>query len=327
MSTPTHPLPPHPSSPTSPDFAGRRVISFESRRAAEMASLIQRHGGVPVTAPTLREVPIERNERALDFARRLAAAEFDLVILMTGVGTRALVAEAAPALEPSPAASGEGGGAPAGDGEAGAQGVSLMAAALSSVQLVVRGPKPASALRELGLTRFITVPEPNTWREILDVVAGLGDLSGKRVAVQEHGAPSHELYAGLEAAGARVTPVPVYRWALPEDTSPLRQALHALAGGEAAITLFTSRAQVEHALLVAAEEGLVDQLRAGLARGVVASIGPVCTEALRAEGIEPDFEPEHPKMGHLVKAAAARSGEILARKGNPGGAPERAQSS
>ncbi|WP_437574962.1 uroporphyrinogen-III synthase [Sorangium sp. So ce887] len=322
MSTPTHPLNDRPPRPVSPDFAGRRVITFESRRAAEMASLIQRNGGVPVTAPTLREVPIERNERALDFARRLAAAEFDLVVLMTGAGTRALVAEAAPALEP-----GQGGGAAPGDGDAGAQGVSLMTAALSSVQLVVRGPKPAAALRELGVSRFITVPEPNTWREILEVVRGLGDLSGKRIAVQEHGAPSHELYAGLEAAGARVTPVPVYRWALPEDTAPLRQALRLLADGGAAITLFTSRAQVEHALLVAAEEGLVERLRAGLARGVVASIGPVCTEALRAEGIEPDFEPEHPKMGHLVKAAAVRSGEILDRKGNQGDAPLPAQSS
>lgn len=287
-----------------------------------MASLIQRYGGVPVTAPTLREVPIERNERALDFARRLAGAEFDLVILMTGVGTRALVAEAAPALEPS-----QGGGASDSEGGADAQGVSLLAAALSSVQIVVRGPKPAAALRELGLTRFITVREPNTWREIVEAVSALGDPSGKRIAVQEHGAPSHELYASLSAAGAHVTPVPVYRWALPEDTAPLRQALRLMAGGGAAITLFTSRAQVEHALLVAAEEGLVEPLRAALARGVVASIGPVCTEALRAEGIEPDFEPEHPKMGHLVKAAAARALEILVAKGNRGDAPLPTQSS
>ncbi|WP_437980978.1 uroporphyrinogen-III synthase [Sorangium sp. So ce117] len=323
MSTPTHPRNDRPSPPAPSDFAGRRVICFESRRASEMASLIQRYGGVPVTAPTLREVPIERNERALDFARRLAGAEFDLVVLMTGVGTRALVAEAAPALEPNQG----GGGASASDGGADAQGVSLLAAALSSVQIVVRGPKPAAALRELGLTGFITVREPNTWREIVEAVSALGDLRGKRVAVQEHGAPSHELYASLSAAGAQVTPVPVYRWALPEDTAPLRQALRLMADGGAAITLFTSRAQVEHALLVAAEEGLVERLRAALARGVVASIGPVCTEALRAEGIEPDLEPEHPKMGHLVKAAAARSIEILVAKGNRGDAPLSAQSS
>lgn len=283
-----------------------------------MASLIQRHGGVPITAPTLREVTIAQNEHALDFARRLAGGAFDMVILLTGVGTRALVAEAAPALGPAEGAEGEAGGA---------QGVSRLSAALSSVQLVARGPKPAAALRELGLTRFITVPEPNTWREVLEVVSGLGELRGRRIAVQEHGAPSHELYAGLEAAGAVVTPVPVYRWTLPEDTAPLRRALHTLAQGGVEIALFTSRAQIEHAFLVAAEEGIVEPLRAHLARGVVASIGPVCSEALRAEGIEPDLEPEHPKMGHLVKAAAARAGEILARKGSRGGAPGPDQSS
>lgn len=313
------PSTPAPDSSTSSGFAGRHVVSFESRRAPEMASLIQRHGGVPITAPTLREVPIAENEHALEFARRLAAGGFDAVILLTGVGTRALVAEAAPALGPA-GAEGQAGGTDA-------QGVARLSAALSSVQLVARGPKPAAALRELGLTGFVTVPEPNTWREVLEVVSGLGDLRGRRIAVQEHGAPSRELYAGLEAAGAVVTPVPVYRWTLPEDTAPLRRALHTLAQGGAEISLFTSRAQVEHVFLVAAEEGIAEPLRDNLARGVVASIGPVCSEALRAERLEPDLEPEHPKMGHLVKAAAASAADILARKGSRGGAPAPDQSS
>lgn len=287
-----------------------------------MASLIERHGGVPIKAPTMREVTIEKNEHALDFARRLAGGGFDLVVLMTGVGTRALAAEAAPAFEPAANNGGSDGGSHgSGDGteavqpgEPGAPAVSRLTAALAAVQVVARGPKPAAVLRELGVPRFTTVPEPNTWREVLAVLSSLGDLRGRRVAVQEHGAPSHELYAGLEAAGAVVTPVPVYRWALPEDTGPLRRALRAIAEGDEAIVLFTSRAQVEHAFLIAGEESLAERLRARLAEGVVASIGPVCSEALRAEGIEPDFEPEHPKMGHLVKTAAARAGEILARK-------------
>jgi uroporphyrinogen-III synthase len=306
--------------PSSAGFAGRHVVTFESRRAAEMASLIERHGGVAVKAPTLREVPIARNEHALDFARRLAGGGFDLVVLMTGVGTRALAAEAAPAFEPA-----------ACDGaeavQPGAEAVAKLTAALAAVPLGARGPKPAAALRELGMTRFTTVPEPNTWREVLEVVSSLGDLRGRRVAVQEHGAPSRELYAGLEAAGAVVTPVPVYRWALPEDTGPLRRALHAIADGAAAIALFTSRAQIEHAFLVAAEESLAERVRARLRDGVVASIGPVCSEALRAEGIEPDLEPEHSKMGHLVKAAAARAGEILARKSGGSDRAPPAQSS
>lgn len=273
-------------------FGGRRVVSFESRRAPEMASLIERHGGVPVSAPTLREVTIGANPDALAFARGLRDGAFDLVILLTGAGTRALLEEIAPEL----------------DREA-------FTAALGRVPLVVaRGPKPAAVLRELGFGAFVSAPAPNTWREVAAAIEERGPIAGKRVAVQEHGAPSRELYDRLRALGAVVTAVPVYRWALPEDTAPLRRALRAIAAGDVAIALFTSRAQVEHAFAIAAEEQLDAAVRDRLRRGVVASIGPVCTEALRAEGLDPDLEPEHPKMGHLVKAAAERAASVLSRK-------------
>jgi uroporphyrinogen-III synthase len=269
------------------------VVTFESRRAVEMASLVERHQGAPVTAPTLREVPLTENTGAIVFARALAAGEIDGVVLMTGVGTRALVEEIASALDRA-----------------------AFAAALARVPLVVaRGPKPAVVLRELGVRGFVTVPEPNTWREVARAVTERVPLADFRIAVQEHGAPSAELYEELRRGGALVTPVPVYRWALPEDTAPLRAALHAVVAGRVAIALFTSRAQVEHVFAVAAEEHIAEPLRRALAGGVVASIGPVCTEALRVEGLEPDLEPEHSKMGHLVKAAAERCGAILAAKG------------
>jgi uroporphyrinogen-III synthase len=264
-------------------FGGRRVVSFESRRSVEMASLIERHGGVPVKAPTMREVAITENEAARAFARELAAGGFDIVVLMTGGGVRALLEEVAPEV-----------------------GRDDFARALGLATVVARGPKPAAVLRELGVAGFRVVPEPYTWREVVEVLSGLGPLAGRRIAVQEHGAPSRELYAALEGQGARITPVPVYRWALPEDTGPLRSALHAVAAGEVSIALFTSRAQVENAFSVAAEEGIADEVRRRLAAGFIASIGPVCSEALRAEGLSPHLEPEHPKMGHLVKEAAAR---------------------
>lgn len=275
-------------------FGGRAVVTFESRRAAEMASLVQRHGGVPIAAPALREVPLVDNAAALAFARALQAGAFNAVVLMTGIGTRALVAEIAPALD-----------------------CSALVAALARVPLVVaRGPKSAGVLRELGVVGFVTVPEPNTWREVARAVGEHAPLAGQRVAVQEHGAPSVELYEELRRGGAAVTPVPVYTWALPEDTAPLRAALRTLAAGGARIALFTSRAQVEHALAVAAEEHLAAAVRSALQRGVVGSIGPVCTEALRAEGLAPDLEPEHPRMGHLVKEAAERAASILLAKGS-----------
>jgi uroporphyrinogen-III synthase len=259
-----------------------------------MASLVERHGGVPVAAPTMREVALAENAAALAFARDLAAGAFDVVILMTGVGTRALTDEVASVLDRA-----------------------SFAAALARVpRLIARGPKPAAALRDLGVPRegFTVVPEPNTWRQVADAVEAAGTKGALRVAVQEHGAPSAELYDRLRSAGAVVTPIPVYKWALPEDTQPLRRALHAIAKGSARIALFTSRPQVDHAFTVAAEEGVGDAVRAALARGAVASIGPVCSAALGAEGVPPDVEPEHPKMGHLVKAAAERAAAILGAK-------------
>jgi uroporphyrinogen-III synthase len=277
--------------PDTRGFGGRPVVTFESRRSTEMASLIARHGGVAVSAPALRELKIDDNPSARAFARALAADQWNVVVLLTGVGTRALLDEIAPELDRA-----------------------AFAAALGRTTTIVRGPKPALVLRELGVAGFITVPEPNTWREVLAAVEARGPLAGLRVAVQEHGAPSLELYEALARGGAQVTAVAVYKWALPEDTAPLRSALHALAEGRARIALFTSRSQVEHAFAVAAEEQIAAAVKGTLRRGVIASIGPVCTEALLAEGLTPDLEPTHSKMGHLVKESAAKAPSILAAK-------------
>lgn len=275
-------------------FGGLPVVSFESRRAAEMASLVERHGGFPISAPALREVRSPPSPETLAFAERLDAGAFDFVLLLTGVGTRALADEVAAVLPRD-----------------------RLVAALARTRVIARGPKPAAVLREFGLPGFLAVPSPNTYREVLatlDGAFGEAGLAGKQMAVQEYGVPNDALYDGLRARGVHVTPVRVYTWALPEDTGPLRAALGKLARGEANIALFTTRAQVENALLVAADEGLEAEVRAALATGVVGSIGPVCSDTLRAEGLPPDVEPDNPKMGHLVKEAAARSLAILAAK-------------
>jgi uroporphyrinogen-III synthase len=281
---------------TSTGFAGLRVLSLESRRAPEMAKLIATFGGIAMVAPSMREVPLESNTEAQKFTRELLAGGFDMVILLTGVGTRALarVAETVCSREE-------------------------FVAALQRVPIVARGPKPVAALKEMGLPVTLAVPEPNTWRELLAALDGNREtlpLSGRRVAVQEYGAPNPELLAGLADRGANVTPVPVYEWGLPEDTAPLRQAAAALAGGEVDVALFTTSVQVVHLLKIAGEMHLGDPVRQAFARILVGSIGPVTSEELRAHGIAADFEPSHPKMGILVTEVAQRSAELLARKRN-----------
>ena len=54
-----------------PNFNGLRVLSLESCRATELASLITTFGGRPLVAPALREVPLESNTALFEFAAAL----------------------------------------------------------------------------------------------------------------------------------------------------------------------------------------------------------------------------------------------------------------
>lgn len=279
-------------------LAGLRVLCLESRRAQEMTKLIASYGGEPLVAPSMREVTLQDNPEALAFARRLSEGGFDMVVFLTGVGTRALfrLAEAH------------------GDFAGGRPG---FIEALRRVAIVARGPKPAAALAEAGVPVTIAVPEPNTWRELLaalDARANSFPLKGKRVAIQEYGAANPELLAGLSERGASVTRVPVYEWALPEDTGPLRDSVQAIVNDRIDVAFFTTSVQVLHLLRIAAEEGVADTLRAAFGRIVVGSIGPMTSEALRQNGLPVDFEPEHPKMGFLVAAAAQRARGLVGEK-------------
>jgi uroporphyrinogen decarboxylase len=270
---------------------GLVVVSFESRRAEEMATLVAHHGGEVVSAPSMREVPLEENPDALAWAKRLLAGEVDIHLCLTGVGMRALfriVTSRVPLAD--------------------------IVAALARTTVVARGPKPVAALREIGLAPTLVVPEPNTWRELLATLDARAPVAGRRVTVQEYGVPNLELLNGLDERGAHVTRVPVYAWALPLDPGPLRNAVRGLAAGRGDILVFTNATQVSHVFQIAAEEGLANGIRAAAAHGLVASIGPTCSEALQGFGLGVDLEPSHPRMGTLLFELAARAPALLAAK-------------
>jgi uroporphyrinogen-III synthase len=269
-------------------FDGLRVLSLESRRASEIERLIRAQGGVPFVAPSMREVPLANNPQAFAFAERLFRGEFDMVIFLTGVGSR-LLNQVIETRWPAGA----------------------FADALRRVAVVVRGSKPMAVMREWGVPVAVAVPEPNTWREILAVLDGRFE---RRIAVQEYGRPSTELIEGLRARAAEVTTVPVYQWDLPEDLGPLREAVRKLAAGEFEVVLFTTSIQVQHLLHIAVEQGVEDAVRRALGRTVVASVGPTTSETLRESGIRVDLEPSHPKMGFLVNETARSATALLSAK-------------
>jgi len=271
-------------------LAGVRVLAFESRRAEELAQLFARHGAAVVRAPAVRETALDRSPETDVLAARLQEGTAAALVLLTGVGTRALARFL---------------GAHGGD----------VPALLGRTTIVARGPKPLAALRELGVAGALPVPRPHTWREVPGVLDGLGLPAGSLVAVQEYGRPPDALLAALAARGHAVLRVPVYRWALPEDPAPLRAGVDALVRGAIDVTVFTSAVQVVHAFAVAPE---ADALRAALARTVVASVGPVCSEALDAHGVPVALEASPPKMGPLVAVVAERAPALVAAmRGRP----------
>jgi uroporphyrinogen-III synthase len=269
-------------------FNGLRVLSLESRRAEEIATLIRKQGGEPFVAPSMREVPLESHDEAFRFAERLANREFDCVILLTGVGTRLLWKTLLTRYDEA-----------------------ALMTAFQHATIVVRGPKPSAAVRELGMIPDVLVPEPNTWREVLNVMR---DRPETRIALQEYGKSSPELINGLEALGKTVTPVRIYGWDLPLDTGPLRQAAAKLAAGEVDVVLLTTSTQLVNLMRIAEEEGIDRQVREALASAFIGSIGPTTSEALEDYGLKADLEPSHPKMGLLVNEAAAQAAKALADK-------------
>src|SRR5262245_11026080 len=259
-----------------------------------MAALVSNYGGQPISAPALREVPIESNSEGVAFADALTRGEIDLVILLTGVGTRALVALVDKTRDRA-----------------------AFVGALARTRIAARGPKPVAALREINLTPWVVAPEPNTWRELLAALDGKASelrLQGARIAVQEYGASNPQLLDGLAERGAAVTRVPVYRYALPDDTGPLHRAARAVADGQIDVVLFTTSMQVVHLLEIARQHNLEGAVHRGFHSMAVASIGPTTSEELREHGITVDIEASHPKMGFLVRDAAERAAAILRLK-------------
>jgi uroporphyrinogen-III synthase len=275
-------------------FNGLSVLALESRRAREIAKLIENLGGVPIIAPSVREVALDSDKEALEFARNLAGGLVDIVIFTTGIGVKAL----ASAIE-SVCSQEE------------------LARRLNDVVIVARGPKPTAALRELGVSVDLTAPEPNTWRELLAILDQNKDafpVAARRVAIQEYGVTNPELSAALVERGAIVTLVTVYRWALPEDIAPLQQAIESIIHGDVHVLLVASSVQIRHLFEVAEQMKQADALREALSRVVTASVGPLTSEELRGRGLSVDIESTRPKLGFLVQEAAEKAPQLVNQK-------------
>jgi uroporphyrinogen-III synthase len=193
-------------------FSDLRVLSLETRRAEQMTQLIERFGGKPFVAPSVQEIPFSQNEEVFVWAERLLAGEFELIVLMTGVGLTYLR-----------------------DAIVERHTQEAFVEALRRMTIVSRGPKPVAVLHELGLKCTIMVPEPNTWIEIAPLLKARPE---RRITIQEYGRENPEFVKALEAFGAEVTPISIYRWMLPDDLEPLREAVRRIAASECDVVIY-----------------------------------------------------------------------------------------
>ncbi len=275
-------------------FKGVCIALFESRMAKTMIEGITRQGGEVISAPSMQEIPLERNPEVFSFAEKLFASQVNIVIFMTGVGTRMLIKALSTRYPPEE-----------------------IVKALSRLTVVARGPKPVAALKEYGIPITITIPEPNTWREILEALDTSErsiSLEGRTVAVQEYGVPNESFVKALKKRGANVVQVPVYRWALPDDTGPLIHAIREIIAGKVQMAFFTTAVQIRHVIRVASANGLENDFRRAMKKIVIISVGPACTESLSECGFPVDFEPSRPKMGPLISEAAAQAETLIQSK-------------
>lgn len=264
---------------------GKTVAILESRLGDQLAELVGRRGGRPLRAPALAEIPEVDHAHIARLVGELETHPAKVAVFQTGVGTHALF-KATDAM-----------------GLTGA-----FAAHLARMVVVVRGPKPTAALRSRGVRIDISAEDPFTTAEVLVALRGV-ELDGERVIVQRYGVTNVELDRALQERGARVIEIPTYRWSLPEDTRPLLALIAALERQEVDAVTFTNAAQVYNLFTVAEQARRTEALTAGLNRTLIASVGPVCSEALRKFGVKVGLESHPPKLGPLMSAL----GEALSR--------------
>jgi len=254
------------------------VAILETRTGAHLGELIARRGGIPMLAPALEEVPDVDPAAVAALIEQWRVAPFKIAIFQTGVGTRGLFQAT---------------------DSAGLTGELLQR--LASCVVVVRGPKPVGELNSRTVRIDIRAATPFTTETVLAAVSEI-PVHGARILVQRYGAANQLLRETLERRGADVQEIATYRWALPADTRPLDELLQALARSSVDAVVFTSAVQIHNLYEVAQRNGRAPELVGQLNRVVIASIGPVCSKALREHGVTPSFEASPPKLGPLVTA-------------------------
>lgn len=258
---------------------GARIGITAARRATEQAALVTSLGGVPVVGPALRADAPEPDAVLAPAVADALARPVDVFVFLTGVGARVIYDYAR---------------------RIGQEDAFLER--LSAARVVVRGTKPRRILRSLGV-RVDEMVDPPVATAVRDALMA-GEVAGRRFFVQGFGPEPVDVTAPLTAGGAQVISLSPYAGSLPDDTAPAAGLARAAVGGELAAVTFTSVLAARQFVAIADAAGIsAEDLDTSPA--LMVAVGPVTREALEAEGLRVDVEPETPRMGAMYHALAA----------------------
>jgi uroporphyrinogen-III synthase len=244
---------------------GLTILVPESRELDLFAGMLEAQGAKALRCPLVQIAELDDPAEGLQWIAEMIRAPFDFTVLLTGEGLRRLLGLSGQKRE-------------------------AFVEALKKTRTVTRGPKPARALREIGLIPNLTADEPTSQ----SVLACLEQqtIPGSRIGVQLYpGDGALPLVDALRRHGAQVFPVTSYRYITQTESEQVAQTIRDLAAGRIGMIAFTSAPQIERLFAVALEFGLMLELTQGLARTPIAAIGPVMESALAAHGLSSAIHP------------------------------------
>jgi uroporphyrinogen-III synthase len=249
------------------NLKGKRIAVPEMRELEVFSGLLERRGAEVLRCPLVTIYDSPHSAQVLAFAVKLADGGFDDFVLITGEGLTRIMScidKHDPALR------------------------ARFVEGLGKLRTITRGPKPARALRALGLKPAIEATEPTTDGVIRSLSTHA--LEGRRMAVQLYGNdPNLTLMRFLRERGAEVATVAPYVYGNAADDATVQALLERMAAGEVDAIAFTSKLQIER-LVTQHPAALV---RRALTKTKIAAVGPIVAEAIRAAGFEVASSPEH----------------------------------
>jgi uroporphyrinogen-III synthase len=261
---------------------GYRILILETREEAQFSRLLAEQGADVLQCPmfTIHDAPEPAPIEA--WIRRTIDRPFDDLVLMTGEGLRRLMKVV--------------------------RGVGVeqeFVTALGKARKFARGPKPGKALREIGLEPQITTEKP-TSEGVVEMLSRL-DLRGRRLGLQLYPDKDHGvLINAIKAQGAEVDTVLPYVYDAQAADTNIVTAIDEMAQGRVDAIALTNLGQVRRLVETARAHGREDELRKGLERTLIASVGPAVSGELRSQGLRTDISPAHDAyfMKPLISAIA-----------------------